>query len=106
MTYYIKNHIDLYDLFTTLSIIFPKYYLNNEINQKKVVNNKYVSKSLIYISNERYLYNNKIDPSMMYLTHKIDDSEFIKFIEEKYNIREYDQKKFKNTYDKIIKFDN
>ena len=29
-TYYIKNHIDLYDLFTTLSIIFPKYYLNNE----------------------------------------------------------------------------
>ena len=36
-TYYIKNHIDLYDLFTTLSIIFPKYYLNNKINQKKVV---------------------------------------------------------------------
>ena len=104
-TYYIKNHIDLYDLFTTLSIIFPKYYLNNDMNQKKVINNKYVSKSLIYISNERYLYNNKIDPNMMYLTHKIDDGEFIKFIEEKYNIRECDQKKLKNTYDKIIKFD-
>ena len=104
-TYYIKNHIDLYDLFTTLSIIFPKYYLNNVINQKKVVNNKYVSKSLIYISNERYLYNNKIDLNMMYLTHKIDEPEFIKFIEEKYNIRECDQKKLKNTYDKIIKFD-
>ena len=39
-TYYIKNHIDLYDLFTTLSIIFPKYYLNNEINQKKVNRNR------------------------------------------------------------------
>tara|TARA_B100000035_G_scaffold168054_1_gene143425 strand:- start:924 stop:2060 length:1137 start_codon:yes stop_codon:yes gene_type:complete len=104
-TYFIKNHIDLYDLFITLSIIIPKYYLNNEINLKKVINNKYVSKSLIYISNERYLYDNKIDPSMMYLTHKIDDPEFIKFIEEKYNIRECDQKKLRNTYDKIIKFD-
>lgn len=104
-TFYIKNHIDLYDLFITLSIIFPKYYLNNKINQKKVINNKYVSKSLIYISNERYLYNNKIDPNMMYLTHKLDDLEFIKFIEEKYNIRECDQKKLRNTYDKIIKFD-
>ena len=49
-TYYIKNHIDLYDLFITLSIIIPKYYLNNDMNQKKVINNKYVSKSLIYIS--------------------------------------------------------
>ena len=42
---------------------------------------------------------------MMYLTHKLDDLEFIKFIEEKYNIRECDQKKLRNTYDKIIKFD-
>ena len=104
-TFYIKNHIDLYDLFITLSIIFPKYYLNNKINQKKVINNKYVSKSLIYISNERYLYNNKIDPNMMYLTHKLDDLEFIIFIEEKYIIRECDQKKLRNTYYKIIKFD-
>jgi hypothetical protein len=104
-TFYIKNHIDLYDLFITLSILYPKYYLNHKINQKKVINNKYVSKSLIYISNNRYLYNNKIDPNMMYLTHKIDDPEFIKFIEEKYNIRECDQKKLRNTYDKIIKFD-
>ena len=104
-TFYIKNHIDLYDLFITLSILYPKYYLNHKINQKKVINNKYVSKSLIYISNERYLYNNKIEPTMMYLTHKIDDPEFIKFIEEKYNIRECDQKKLRNTYDKIIKFD-
>ena len=103
-TFYIKNHLDLYDLFITLSIIIPKYYLNNKLNQKKVINNKYVSKSLIYISNERYLYNNKIDPNIMYLTHKIDDPEFIKFIEEKYNIRECDQKKLRNTYDKIIKF--
>lgn len=103
-TFYIKNHLDLYDLFITLSIIIPKYYLNNKITQKKVINNKYVSKSLIYISNERYLYNNNIDPNMMYLTHKIDDPEFIKFIEEKYNIRECDQKKLRNTYDKIIKF--
>ena len=79
--------------------------MNNKINQKKVINNKYVSKSLIYISNERCLYNNKIDPNMMYLTHKLDDLEFIKFIEEKYNIRECDQKKLRNTYDKIIKFD-
>ena len=82
-----------------------KYYLNNKLNQKKVINNKYVSKSLIYISNERYLYNNKIDPNMMYLTHKIDVPEFIKFIEEKYIIRECDQKKLRNTYGKIIKFD-
>lgn len=104
-TFYIKKHLDLYDLFITLSIIIPKYYLNNKLNQKKVINNKYVSKSLIYISNERYLYNNKIDPNMMYLTHKIDDPEFIKFIEEKYNIRECDQKKLRNTYGKIIKFD-
>ena len=104
-TFYIKNHLDLYDLFITLSIIIPKYYLNNKINQNKVINNKYVSKSLIYISNERYLYKNKIDPNMMYLTHKLDDPEFIKFIEEKYNIRECDQKKLRNTYDKIIKFD-
>jgi len=104
-TFYIKNHLDLYDLFITLSIIIPKYYLNNKINQNKVINNKYVSKSLIYISNERYLYKNKIDPNMMYLTHKIDDPEFIKFIEEKYNIRECDQKKLRNTYGKIIKFD-
>ena len=103
-TFYIKNHIDLYDLFITLSILYPKYYLNNKINQKNVINNKYVSKSLIYISNNRYLYNNKIDPNMMYLTHKIDNPEFIKFIEEKYNIRECDQKKLRNTYDKIIKF--
>ena len=103
-TFYIKNHLDLYDLFITLSIIIPKYYLNNKLNQKKVINNKYVSKSLIYISNERYLYNNKIDPNMMYLTHKIDDPEFIKFIEEKYNIKECDQKKLRNTYDKIIRF--
>ena len=105
-TYYIKNHIDLYDLFITLSIIIPKYYLNNDMNQKKVINNKYVSKSLIYISNERYLYNKKIDPTMMYLTHKIDNPEFIKFIEEKYNIRECDQKKLKNTYDKILNLFN
>lgn len=103
-TFYIKNHLDLYDLFITLSIIIPKYYLNNKINQNKVINNKYVSKSLIYISNERYLYKNKIDPNMMYLTHKIDNPEFIKFIEENYKIKECDQKKLRNTYDKIIKF--
>ena len=35
---------------------------------------------------------------MTYLTHKIDNPEFIKFIEEKYNIRECDQKKLRNTF--------
>jgi len=34
-TFYIKNHVDLYDLFILLSIIYPKYYLKNKINRKK-----------------------------------------------------------------------
>lgn len=34
-TYCIKNHLDLYDLFTLLSIIYPKYLLNSEIDEKK-----------------------------------------------------------------------
>ena len=101
-TYYIKNHIDLYDLFITLSLIYPKYYLNNKINRKKVINNKYVSKSLIYISNNRFLYNNDLDINMMYLINKIDNDELIRFINDKYNFKESDIRKLKNTYDKII----
>ena len=31
-TYYIKNHLDLYDLFAVLSIIYPKYLLKSKIN--------------------------------------------------------------------------
>ena len=101
-TYYIKNHIDLYDLFITLSLIYPKYYLNNKINRKKVINNKYVSKSLIYISNNRFLYNNDLDINMMYLINKIDNDALIRFINDKYNFKESDIRKLKNTYDKII----
>ena len=101
-TYYIKNHIDLYDLFITLSLIYPKYYLNSKINRKKVINNKYVSKSLIYISNNRFLYNNDLDINMMYLINKIDNDELIRFINDKYNFKESDIRKLKNTYDKII----
>ena len=88
-TYYIKNHIDLYDLFITLSLIYPKYYLNSKINRKKVINNKYVSKSLIYISNNRFLYNNDLDINMMYLINKIDNDELIRFINDKYNFINY-----------------
>ena len=101
-TYYIKNHVDLYDLFITLSLIYPKYYLNSKINRKKVINNKYVSKSLIYISNNRFLYNNDLDINMMYLINKIDNDELIRFINDKYNFKESDIRKLKNTYDKII----
>ena len=103
-TYYIKNHIDLYDLFILLSIIYPKYYLK-DINRKKVINNKYVSKSLIYISNERYLYNNDLDPNMMYLINKLDNDELTDFIKEQYGFKDCDIRKLKNTYDKIIKFE-
>ena len=34
-TYYIKNHLDLYDFFTILSIIYPKYLLKSKINEKE-----------------------------------------------------------------------
>ena len=104
-TFYIKNHIDLYDLFILLSIIYPKYYLKYKINKKKVINNKYVSKSLIYISNNRYHYNNHLDINMMYLIHKLINNELIEFIKEKYDIKGCDIKKLKNTYDKLIKLE-
>jgi len=103
-TYYIKNHIDLYDFFILLSIIYPKYHLK-DINRKKVINNKYVSKSLIYISNQRYLYNNDLDPNMMYLINKLDNDELTDFIKEQYDLKDCDIRKLKNTYDKIIKFE-
>ena len=71
-TYYIKNHLDLYDLFALLSIIYPKYLLKSKINEKKIINNKYISKSLIYISNERFLYNNNLNKDIIYLINKLD----------------------------------
>jgi len=104
-TYYIKNHIDLYDFYTVLSIIYPKYYLENKICDKKVINNKYISKSLIYISNERYIYNNNLDIDILYLINKLDDKNFINFLKNKYIIHDNDIKKLTNTYNKIIKFE-
>ena len=105
-TYYIKNHLDLYDLFILLSIIYPKYLLNSEINEKKVINNKYISKSLIYISNERYIYNNNLNKDIIYLLNKLkDDKEFTKFMKENYICENDKLKKILNIYEKIIKFE-
>ena len=104
-TFYIKNHVDLYDLFILLSIIYPKYYLKDKINRKKVINNKYVSKSLIYISNNKYQYNHNLDINMMYLINKLENINLINFIKEKFDIKECDDRKLKNTYYKLIKFD-
>jgi len=105
-TYYIKNHLDLYDLFTLLSIIYPKYLLNSEINEKKIINNKYISKSLIYISNERYIYNNNLNKDIIYLLNKLkDDKEFTKFMKENYICTKDKLKKISNIYEKIIKFE-
>ena len=105
-TYYIKNHLDLYDLFTLLSIIYPKYLLNSEINEKKIINNKYISKSLIYISNERYIYNNNLNKDIIYLLNKLkDDKEFTKFMKENYICENDKLKKILNIYEKIIKFE-
>ena len=103
-TFYIKNHIDLYDFFILLSIIYPKYYLNNKINSKKVINNKYVSKSLIYISNQRHIQNNNLDVNILYLINESNNNELNNFIKEKYNIKGNDIKKLQNLYDKIINF--
>jgi len=103
-TFYIKNHIDLYDFFILLSIIYPKYYLNNKIDSKKVINNKYVSKSLIYISNQRHIYNNNFNINILYLINKMNDVYFIKFIKDNCDINNMDSKKIINTYEKIIKF--
>ena len=102
-TFYIKNHIDLYDFFILLSIIYPKYYLNNKIDSTKVINNKYVSKSLIYISNQRYIYNNNLNINILYLINKMNDENFIKFIKDNCDMNNMDSKKIINTYDKIIK---
>ena len=105
-TYYIKNHLDLYDLFTLLSIIYPKYLLNSEIDEKKIINNKYISKSLIYISNERYIYNNNLNKDIIYLLNKLkDDKEFTKFMKENYICENDKLKKIINIYEKIIKFE-
>jgi hypothetical protein len=104
-TFYIKNHVDLYDLFILLSIIYPKYYLKNQINRKKVINNKYVSKSLIYISNNKYQYNHNLDINMIYLINKLENINLINFIKEKFDVKEYDDRKLKNTYYKLIKFE-
>ena len=103
-TFYIKNHLDLYDLYILLSIIYPKYYLNNQINQKKIINNKYVSKSLIYISNQRHIQNNNLDVNILYLINESNNNELNNFIKEKYNIKGNDIKKLQNLYDKIINF--
>jgi adenylate kinase family enzyme len=105
-TYYIKNHLDLYDLFALLSIIYPKYLLNSKINSKKVINNKYISKSLIYISNERFLYNNNLNKDIIYLINKLKgDEDFINFMKENYNCENEKLKKVMNVYEKIIKFE-
>jgi len=105
-TYCIKNHLDLYDLFTLLSIIYPKYLLNSEIDEKKIINNKYISKSLIYISNERYIYNNNLNKDIIYLLNKLkDDKEFTKFMKENYICENDKLKKIINIYEKIIKFE-
>ena len=105
-TYYIKNHLDLYDLFAVLSIIYPKYLLKSKINSKKVINNKYISKSLIYISNERFLYNNNLNKDIIYLINKLkEDEEFINFMKENYNCENEKLKKVMNVYEKIIKFE-
>lgn len=98
-TYYIKNHIDLSDFFILLSVIYPKYYLN-EINLKKIINNKYVSKSLIYISNNKNI--NNYDINLLYILNTIKDDKFINFIKDKYNINDNDLKKINNVYSKII----
>ena len=103
-TYYIKNHLYLYDFFTTLSIIYPKYLLKSKINEKKIINNKYISKSLIYISNGRLIYNNNINKDVLYLISKLkEDKEFIEFMKDKYNYNE-ENKKLLNIYEKIINF--
>ena len=105
-TYYIKNHLDLYDLFAVLSIIYPKYLLKSKINSKKVINNKYISKSLIYISNERFLYNNNLNKDIIYLINKLkEDEDFIIFMKENYNCENDKLKKVMNIYEKIIKFE-
>ena len=105
-TYYIKNHLDLYDLFAVLSIIYPKYLLKSKINEKKVINNKYISKSLIYISNERFLYNNNLNKDIIYLINKLkEDEDFINFMKENYNCENEKLKKVMNVYEKIIKFE-
>ena len=104
-TYYIKNHLDLYDLFAVLSIIYPKYLLKSKINSKKIINNKYISKSLIYISNERFIYNNNLNKDIIYLINKLkEDGEFIKFMKNNYNCENDKIKKVMNVYDKIINF--
>ena len=105
-TYYIKNHLDLYDLFAVLSIIYPKYLLKSKIDEKKIINNKYISKSLIYISNERFLYNNNLNKDIIYLINKLkEDEEFINFMKENYNCENEKLKKVMNVYEKIIKFE-
>ena len=100
-TYYIKNHIDLSDFFILLSVIYPKYCLN-EINLKKIINNKYVSKSLIYISNNKNINNNNYDINILHILNTIKDDNFINFIKDKYNINDNDLKKINNVYSKII----
>jgi len=101
-TFYIKRHMDLYDFFTLLSLIYPKYYLENKINSEKVINNKYISKSLIYISNERFIYNNDLNINILYLINKLCDKNFVEFLKEKYKVNTNEIKKLTNTYNKII----
>lgn len=104
-TYYIKNHLDLYDFFALLSIIYPKYLLKSKINSKKVINNKYISKSLIYISNEKLIYNDNINKDILYLINKLNDNEdFINLLKENYQLDNKKIKKIINIYEKIINF--
>ena len=70
-----------------------------------MINNKYVSKSLIYISNNKYQYNNNLDINNIYLINKLENIDLINFIKEKFDIKECDDRKLKNTYYKLIKFD-
>ena len=98
--------MDLYDLFAVLSIIYPKHLLKSKINKKKIINNKYISKSLIYISNERFLYNNNLNKDIIYLINKLKgDEDFIIFMKENYNCQNEKLKKVMNVYEKIIKFE-
>ena len=88
------------------SIIIPYYYIhttNLKLN-KNIVYNSYISKSLIYISNNRHIYNNNLNINILYLINKLkeEDEDFINFIKEQYNIYNPDIKKLTNTYDKII----
>ena len=70
--------------------------------KKKIINNKYISKSLIYISNERLIYNNNINKDILYLISKFKNIKFYRIFENKYNYNEDKNKKLLNIDKKII----